>query len=115
MSEYTFKAGDTKPLRVTLQRADRSAIPLAGATVTFEMDGAVAGLPTVIGAATILEGTVNPDSLTGALFPRGMVEYRWVAGQTDVRGLYRAVWRILDAAGDLETVPNEGYFSVIIE
>lgn len=117
MAEYTFKAGTTKPLRVTLVRSDGSPVSLEGSQVDFHMEGAVLGLglPEVTGAATILEGTVDPDSSTGSLFAKGTVEYPWASDETLVPGLYRAVWRITDAANDFEVVPNEGWFSLVIE
>jgi hypothetical protein len=44
-----------------------------------------------------------------------MVEYVWGVAETDVVGLYRSSFEITDAAGDIESVPNEGHLSLQIE
>lgn len=51
----------------------------------------------------------------GSVQAKGTVSYRWRSGETDTTGLYYLAWRITDAAGEVETVPSEGYFSLRIE
>lgn len=112
MATYSLKQGDTKPLRVKLERADGSPIDLTGSTVRFVMAGVVAGLPSINAPATVLQGTLDPH---GDPYSDGLVEYPWVAGETGVVGLYRSTFEITDAAGDIETVPNEGFLGIQIE
>lgn len=121
-TDATFKRGNTKPFRVTLEREDGTPIVLTGSTVEFEMVGAVPMLPTVTGPAEVLEGTIIPSTdetysseSPTAVFATGVVEYRWDTGETDVAGLYRTTWTITRTGGDTETVPNEGYLNLRLE
>jgi hypothetical protein len=112
VARYSLKRGDTKPLRVRLERADGTPIDLTGSTVRFLMAGSVPGLPNIAASATVLQGTLDPN---GNLYGKGMVEYVWGVAETDVVGLYRSSFEITDAAGDIESVPNEGHLSLQIE
>lgn len=44
----------------------------------------------------------------------GVVGYQWVAGDTDVPGLYKAAMQVTDAQGRSMDFPNDGYVLVRI-
>lgn len=47
--------------------------------------------------------------------PTSMVSYLWAEGDTDVEpGEYRVEFEVIDSEGGKETVPNKGFFTIII-
>lgn len=108
MPTYTVKRGDTAPVVTdTLEDSTGAAVNLTGATVKFHM--ATWDLATVVIAA----GTVTAIG-GGALDASGGVQYQWQAGDTLLRGVYKAEWQVTFAGGAVETWPNDGYAVVDI-
>lgn len=101
---FTLKQGDTSP-PFSGQCVDQLGQPIAtlGATVQFRMRPRVAGLRAPIVAAAVWD-----DPLTA------LATYQWVAGDTDVPGLYDAEFNVIYANGTSETFPNGEYVPVEI-
>ncbi len=103
MSSFIIKQGDLRPdLQVTLFDENGAAEDLTGETVKFRWQR-----KDKVGAAKIADATVV-DAL------KGIVKYVWVAGDTDIAGLYRAEWVMLEA-GKTKTYPASGYQEFLIE
>lgn len=83
-----------------------TAMDLTNATsVTFKMraeDASAASAPLISRAMTI-------DDADG-----GRVVHTWVEGDTDTPGSYRVEFEILWSDGTIETVPNDGYMTLVI-
>lgn len=92
-----IKKGDTVPLRVTLEWEDGTAIDLSSATsVNFVMK-------------LWRETTSDVDAVCVVIdASNGIVEYQWVAGETDVVGLYGIEFVITYSDGTIYTVPSNG-------
>lgn len=102
MRRFLIKRGDLNPpLRVQFFKADMTARDMTGlAGVNFMM-----GKP---GATPII--SVGP--VTSVSLVEGILEYRWVAGDTDDPGEYRAEFIITTLDGKEETYPKDGYIVV---
>lgn len=101
---HTIKQGDTAPpvKGTVLQRDGVSIQDLTGATATFSM---AKGSDVIIDNASA--------SITDA--PNGVVEYQWVAGDTDTASSdNRGEFRITFADGSIERVPNNKDLVIII-
>ena len=77
-------------------------------------------LSTASSVKLILKQALPPTTVTGAMAisvpaSAGIVTYTWAGTNTDVPGSYDGEVEITWAAGKVETVPNDGYFSVIIQ
>lgn len=106
MNRFQVKAGDLKPLpRVQVLNADGSPADLSGASeIIFRMTPTTPGLRSdVTGVATL---PLDDDPST--------VEYQWLAGDTDVPGLYEAEYSGV-YSDTQETYPTDGYISIEIQ
>ena len=105
---FHIKNGDTAPAYVMDLQDDVDSTPTAinltaATSVTFKMRlSGASGAPAVSAAAAI----TTPAT--------GRVTYEWDAGDTDVPGTYDAEFQILWSDGTIETVPNEGYFEIVV-
>jgi hypothetical protein len=108
MADFEIKENDTLP-KIQYQLQDSVGnINLTGATVLFIMSLTKGGTPKVAAAATITAPTT------------GMVEYQWLAADTDTPNdpddeadVYLAEWQVT-IGGQVITVPNDGYITVRI-
>jgi len=104
MDSHTFKQNDVGDKVSATLEDDNGAIDLTGiddvTLVIEDTDG-----------NQVMDKSVNvTDSANGE------VEYEWVSGDPiETIGVYRAEFKIIDGAGDTETVPNNGYVSLKVE
>lgn len=89
------------PVRGTCLDGNGRAQPLTGGVARFHMFSS-GGELLIDGAATIT------DALAGK------VQYDWVAGDTDVAGIFLCHFKIIFAGVKPLTVPNDGYGRVVI-
>jgi hypothetical protein len=100
---FFMKQNDTAPsIRATLENGNGNAIDLTGATVSFHMRALGATQTKVDAAATV----VNAAS--------GIVQYNWIAADTNTIGSYAAEFEVRYADNTIETFPNNGYIRVEI-
>jgi hypothetical protein len=100
---FNIKQNDTSPsLRATLKDGNNSAVDLTGASIRFHM--------------VSLDGTAVVDSAATVISPAssGVVQYNWVAGDTQTAGAYNAEFEVAFSNGKIETFPNDSYISVSI-
>ncbi len=101
-NKFWIKSGDTRPwLRAVLSDAN-GVVDLSTATVNFFMRSVKQPSTTVSGVATVVDG------------PAGVIEYEWVAGDTDVPGDYHAEFEVTFADATVATFPNTGYLEVLV-
>lgn len=97
---FRMKRGDTLPrLRARLLNADDSPMQLGG------VDGVVLRLRPVTGGALKVEAAAQV--LDG---DAGLVEYSWLAGDTDTAGAFDGEWGVTYPGAEVATVPGNGYF-----
>jgi hypothetical protein len=100
---------DTKPIRMTLQKESPVgsgtfiAVDLTGGTVRFLMRDPGSGAQIVGAPATVIDA------------PNGIVEYGWGAGGTAAVGVFQAQWEITYSGGIVESVPDGGYVSIVVQ
>lgn len=100
---FRIKTNDSKPiLAVTLTDYAGDAVDLTGAGVQFHMKKYGASSLKINSAAII------DSALTGK------VSYQWLDGDTDVAGTYYGEMEVTYSDGLVETFPNNGYFTIII-
>ena len=100
---FTIKQNDTSPaLQATLKDANGDAVDVTGATIRFHMRDD--------------EGTVKVDA-AGAIVTAasGIIEYNWLAADTDTVGVYEAEFEVTYADSTVETFPNDGYIRVRVK
>ena len=103
MTKFYMKQNDTSPaIKIECADGDDAVIPVTGAAVRFFMRDS-AGTVKVNAAGSITDG------------PSGIIQYDWVAGDTDTAGVFNAEFQVTFAGGEIETFPNKGYISVVIE
>lgn len=101
---FRIKTNDTSPkLGVTLKDADGNVVSVAGGSARFHMKAYGATTLKIDAAATITDAT------------NGKVEYVWSASDTDVAGTYYGEFEITYGDASVETFPNKGYFTIIIQ
>ena len=101
---FKIKTNDTSPkLTVDLEDASGAAVTLGGATARFHMKKY---------GATSLKIDASAD-ITDA--DNGRVEYSWASGDTDTAGTYYGEIEITYGDATVETFPNSGYFTIIIQ
>ncbi len=99
---FYIKEGDTSPsLRYTLLPAP---IVVSGATVRFSMRNRQTTVVKIDRAACAI--------VDGAL---GVVQYDWQTADTDTAGVYEAEFEVTYSDGSIETFPNFGAISVVID
>lgn len=100
---FSIKQNDTAPsLRATLLNGSGNEIDLTGATVRFHMRELGKTTTTVNQPATVINAS------------GGIVQYDWVAADTDVIGSYQAEFQVTYSDGTIETFPNDSYIRVEI-
>ncbi len=105
---FTIKENDTRPAYVAALKDDyglpsESAINLTAATsVKFKMRPVAGGALKVDGTMTIVSAAA------------GTVQYVWIAADTDTVGTFDVEYEITWSDGGVETVPNDGYDTVIV-
>ena len=102
---FRIKTNDTSPkLAVTLEDANSNAINVTGANgVRFHMKA--------FGATALkIDAPMTITNATG-----GIVQYSWVAADTDTAGTYYGEVEVTYADNTVETFPNNGYFTVIVK
>ena len=100
---FNIKQNDTSPsIRATLKDGSNSAVDLTGASVNFHMVS-LEGVTVVDSAAVIVDPSTS-----------GIVQYNWVAGDTQTAGAYNAEFEVTFSNGKVETFPNDSYISVSI-
>ena len=97
-----YKMGDTIPLQYAIEEWNIDtqgveAYDLAGKTVTFSMRGYDADDWLIAD---------QPCSVVSA--SEGLVEYAWATGETDTAGMYRAVFKVINAEGKVSSFPEYG-------
>jgi len=101
---FKIKTNDTSPkLTVDLSDASGAAISLLGSTARFHMKKY---------GATSLKIDASADITDAA---NGRVEYTWVSGDTDTAGTYYGEIEVTYGDLTVETFPNNGYFTIIIQ
>ena len=101
---FKIKTNDTSPkLTVDLEDASGSVIDLSGSTARFHMKKYGATSLKVDNVADV----TDEDN--------GRVEYTWSSGDTDEAGTYYGEIEITYGDDTVETFPNSGYFTIIIQ
>ena len=101
---FKIKTNDTSPkLTVDLENAAGNPVDLSGASARFHMKKYGASSLKVYAGADI----TDEDN--------GRVEYSWSLLDTDEAGTYYGEFEITYGDGTVETFPNSGYFTVIIQ
>lgn len=97
-----MKQGDLRPRYRVQLTSDGNPVDLTTATgVRFLMKVGTTGALLVDGVATIVDAAT------------GIVEYAWVAGDTDVSGTYNIEFEV-NWGGEKQTFPSSGYFTLTI-
>jgi hypothetical protein len=105
---FSIKNGDTAPAYVVDLQDDVDSTPVAinltsATSVTFKMRlTGTTGAPAITQAMTVTDAA------------NGRVTYEWQTGDTDTPGTYDAEFEILWTDGTIETVPNDGYLTIIV-
>lgn len=100
---FRIKTNDTSPsLVVSLTDYAGSKVNLTGATAQFHMKKYGASTLKVDAAATVTSAS------------NGQVTYDWSASDTDTAGTYYGEIEITYSDSKVETFPNNGYFTIII-
>lgn len=104
---FIMKRNDTGPvLEAQIQDASRTAVPLHGATVAFNM-----GTPD----GTVLVNRAAVDIVDAET---GVVRYAWRPGDTSEAGIHRGEFEVTFFDGRIETFPkaraNTGNFITIV-
>jgi len=101
---FKIKTNDTSPkLTVDLENAAGNAVDLSGASARFHMKKYGASSLKVDAEADI----TDEDG--------GRVEYSWSLLDTDEAGTYYGELEITYGDSTVETFPNSGYFTIIIQ
>lgn len=101
---FHIKQNDTSPsIRATLKDGSGAVINLTDAVVRFHMR--------LVGATT-----TKTDSAASIVSPAtgGIVQYDWVAADTNTVGSYQAEFEVTFGDNSIETFPNNGYIRVEI-
>jgi len=99
---FYIKQNDTGPtLRATLTDISDNPVNVTDASVMFHMVN-LSGTVKVDAACVVVDG------------PAGIVDYEWVAGDTDTVGTYRAEWEVTYSDATIETFPNNGHATVVV-
>jgi hypothetical protein len=103
MSTFYIKQNDTAPsIQMTLTDPAGDPVDLtSAASVNFHMKEAGQSIK-IEGAATIVDANL------------GTVKYDWAAGDTDTPGTYQCEVEITYSDSTVQTVPNDGYGTVIV-
>jgi hypothetical protein len=101
MAEFLIKRNDTGPvLEVQLLDAKKAPVPLAGATVVFNMRGEDGTVLVSRAPATVVNATT------------GVVRFAWRVGDTAVAGEHQGEFEVTFSGGIVETFPKAKTASV---
>lgn len=105
MNACYLKTGDLRPYlrRQIISKSTGLPIDVTGATITFSME-TLDGLAIVDEAAGVVEDGSE-----------GIIRYEWEAGDTDVAGTYRGEFLVDAGNGNIFSVPQNGYITIIIQ
>ena len=102
MIDYNTKIGDNRPsLTTILTQEDGTPIDLTGSTVKLLLKHEENGTKLNF-TCTLLAPTL------------GTLKYDWIIGDIAVPGKYLAEFEITYGNGNKQTVPNSGFYSVIV-
>jgi hypothetical protein len=100
---FYIKQNDTVPsLRATLLNGNGGVIDLISATVRFHMRAVGSNTSKVNAAAVVVTAA------------SGIVQYNWIAADTNTIGSYQAEFQVTYADGTIETFPSDSYIPVEI-
>lgn len=100
---FNIKQNDTVPgIRATLQNGSGDPVDLINATVQFHMRAIGSTTVKVDAAAVIIDEAL------------GLVQYNWIAADTNVIGSYQAEFEVTYPDGTIETFPNNAYVRIEI-
>ena len=101
---FKIKTNDTSPkLTVDLEDASGAAINLDGSSARFHMKK--------YGETSLkIDASADITDSSG-----GRVEYTWSSGDTDTAGTYYGEIEVTFGDNSVETFPNSGYFTIIIQ
>lgn len=109
--EITLKQGDLGPpvrARIT-NTSDQTHPDFTAATITFkvlDVDDSTGELVEVFESPAVVE---NPASSSGVL------RYDWSAGDTDTKGRFRGLFKVVSTSGVPEHYPEHGYIWITVE
>jgi hypothetical protein len=109
-ADFVFKRHDTfPPLVRNLTQTINDVVTAVNLTTATTVK--------LIMTATLTDGSTATVTGTCALTDAtgGIVTYTWVTGDTIASGLYNAEYEITWNTGKIETIPNDGYFTVEIQ
>ena len=97
-----YKVGDTIPLQYAIEEwnIDTQGVEpydLTNKTVTFSMK-----------KTTSDDWTIEDQPCSIVSASEGLIEYAWATGETDTAGMYRTVWRVTNANGEVSSFPEYG-------
>lgn len=108
--DFFLRVGDTTSvIRTTLEDSAGAPVNIQNATVKFRVapiNGS--GTPVINTAAS------NDQNGTGVDGSKGNVSFAWIAGTTNISGLYLADWQVTYSGGGIQSFPNDGYILVRI-
>ena len=100
---FYLKQNDTAPsIRATLENGNGDPIDLINATVRFHMRALGSNTTKVDAAATVISAAL------------GIVQYNWVAVDSNTIGTYTAEFEVTYPDTTVETFPNNGYIRIEI-
>lgn len=124
MADFTIKTDDTRPefaavlrdqddvMDISTATAVRLILKKTGTTVT----GACTKLTLTAAIAAGLASATDPETddpwTAPQLATTCVVRYPWIAADTSNAGIYQGEIELTYGEGLIETVPNDGYFSV---
>lgn len=109
---YEIKRGDRRPyFRVQLTVTDPDSLldPPPQIPADFTDAVGVRFIMRKLGEAPIVD-----DAGTFIDRPTGIVQYAWAAGDTDASGTYNVEVEIDWGAGEKQSFPSTGYFTIVI-
>lgn len=97
-----YKMGDTIPLTYAIEEwnIDTQGVEpydLTNKTVTFSMKKTTADTWLIVD---------QPCSVVSA--SEGLVEYAWASGETETGGMFKAVFKVINADGEVSSFPEYG-------
>lgn len=101
---YIIKKGDTLPwLRATLRQGNGDPIDLTDAEVIKFIAKSKGTPPKVINKTVLVIDAAS-----------GLIEVSWSSSDTDTAATFDCEFEITWDPGFLQTVPNDGYFTIVI-
>lgn len=94
-----MKRGDTAPPITATLEVGGTAVDLEGATVRFHMRDS--------SQQVVVDAAANNDQVSdGSDGTLGMVSYDWIAGDTDIAGMFEGEWEVTFADSSIRTFPT---------